>query len=260
MTIPNLLLKRLYTVGSLKNTDAGAQFALKNRLGDAEVTALGGIAIDGKSVALDHVQLAFADERVLTPAQVTDAHPLPFPLRSIMTIRTGTAELKEGTHEIEIAFEARPFGSLHLKVEDAISNGSRQPGHIPRDETIPDFPLDCGGPCVVQPTLTTPTTAPPSTLVTGEDCGDNCPDAPSSTTTTRPRTGRIDSSSGIRGVRLSSTPTAMVPWDVGLESMPCCNAFNFSVLMILFLRAAKSRVIRYAVRRVPRRFPRQREK
>jgi len=135
MTIPKLLLKRLYTVGSLKNTDAGAQFALKNRLGDAEVTALGGIAIDGKSVALDHVQLAFADERVLTPAQVTDAHPLPFPLRSIMTIRTGTAELKEGTHEIEIAFEARPFGSLHLKVEDAISNGSRQPGHIPRDET-----------------------------------------------------------------------------------------------------------------------------
>ena len=34
MTIPKVLLKRLYTEGSLKNTDAGAQFALKNRLSD----------------------------------------------------------------------------------------------------------------------------------------------------------------------------------------------------------------------------------
>jgi penicillin-binding protein 1A len=61
--------------------------------------------------------------------------------------------------------------------------------HIPRDAEIPDFPLDCDGPCLVEPTLTTPTTEPPSTLVTGEDCGDHCPDRPETTTTTRPRTG-----------------------------------------------------------------------
>jgi len=61
--------------------------------------------------------------------------------------------------------------------------------HVPRDAYIPDFPLDCDGPCVVEPTLTTPTTAPPSTLVTGEACGDDCPDQPETTTTTRPRTG-----------------------------------------------------------------------
>jgi hypothetical protein len=35
--IPNLLLKRLYTVGSLKNSGGGAQFAIKSRLRDAEL-------------------------------------------------------------------------------------------------------------------------------------------------------------------------------------------------------------------------------
>ena len=35
MTIPSLLLKKLYTLRSLKNTGEGAQFGIKNRLGDA---------------------------------------------------------------------------------------------------------------------------------------------------------------------------------------------------------------------------------
>jgi penicillin-binding protein 1A len=61
--------------------------------------------------------------------------------------------------------------------------------HIPRDAEIPDFPLDCGGPCVVQPTLTSPTTAPPSTLPDGNPCNDQCPEPAKTTTTTRPRTG-----------------------------------------------------------------------
>jgi len=39
MLIPSMLLKKLYTLGSLKNTAAGVQFAVKNRLSDTELTA-----------------------------------------------------------------------------------------------------------------------------------------------------------------------------------------------------------------------------
>ena len=35
--IPSMLLRQLYTFGSLKNTGQGVQFAIKNRLSDAEV-------------------------------------------------------------------------------------------------------------------------------------------------------------------------------------------------------------------------------
>ena len=134
MTIPNLLLKRLYTVGSLKNNGAGAQFALKNRLGDAELVAVREITLDGKPVALDGVRLDLEDHRVLTPAQVDSAHPLAFPLRAVVTIQMGSPELDDGRHEIELAFEARPFGKLHLKVEDAIAVDGHNRARIPRDE------------------------------------------------------------------------------------------------------------------------------
>jgi hydroxymethylglutaryl-CoA reductase (NADPH) len=132
--IPNLLLKRLYTVGSLKNAGDGAQFALKNRLSDAELVALRSIAIDGHSLALDRVRLDLHDGRMVAADQVTPGHPLPFPLSSIVTVHTGAPELPHADHEIEIAFEARPFGKLRLKVVDAIADDGRAARRIPRDD------------------------------------------------------------------------------------------------------------------------------
>lgn len=132
--IPNLLLKRLYTVGSLKNAEGSAQFALKNRLSDAELIGLRSIAIDGHPLALDRVQLHLHDGRSVAADQVTPGHPLPFPLSSTVTVRTGTAELAKADHEIEIAFEARPFGKLKLKVVDAVGDDGRGGHRIPRDE------------------------------------------------------------------------------------------------------------------------------
>jgi hydroxymethylglutaryl-CoA reductase (NADPH) len=133
--IPGSLLRRLYTIGSLRNTGTGAQFILKNRLSDAEVTALRGIAIDGGAVALDQVRLGLPDQSTLAPSQVDAAHPLPFPLRSTLTVHTTMPGLRDGRHEIEVVFEARPFGQLHLKIEDAVANHiSSEDTRLPRDD------------------------------------------------------------------------------------------------------------------------------
>jgi hydroxymethylglutaryl-CoA reductase (NADPH) len=134
MIVPGPLLRKLYTAGSLRNTGTGAQFVLKNRLSDAEVTALCGIKIDGGHISLEQVRLGLADQRELTPAQVDTAHPLPFPLRSTVTVHTAMPELKHGPHEIEVEFEVRPFGHLHLKVADAIADQTVENPHVPRDE------------------------------------------------------------------------------------------------------------------------------
>ena len=62
--------------------------------------------------------------------------------------------------------------------------------HIPRDFEVPEMPLDCNGPCVDTPVLTSPTTAPPDEEGTSsEDCEGECKGA-DDTTTTRPRTGK----------------------------------------------------------------------
>jgi len=134
MNVPNVLLQRLYTLGSLRNTDNGAQFALKNRLSDAELTGLRGFLIDGKPVAFDQVRMDLEDRHLFTPAQLDADHPLPFPLRSTMMIHAGLPRLGSGRHEIEITFEARPFGNLHLKIEDALAEEAGQDVRMPRDE------------------------------------------------------------------------------------------------------------------------------
>jgi len=135
MDIPGPLLRKLYTTGSLRNTDTGAQFALKNRLTDAELIALRRVAIDGGAVSLDQVRLGLPDQRELAPSQLDPAHPLPFPLRSTVTVHTAMPELRNGKHEIEIVFEARPFGQLSLKVEDAISDLTSARQRLPRDDS-----------------------------------------------------------------------------------------------------------------------------
>ena len=134
MTIPSLLLKKLYTLRSLKNTGAGAQFAIKNRLSDAELVEVRAIAIDGKALALERVRLDLADGRALSPADVSAAHPIPFPLSSVVTVQTDECELARGKHEIDIAFESRPFGALEFKVEDTIAEEAAPALHIPRDD------------------------------------------------------------------------------------------------------------------------------
>jgi hypothetical protein len=50
MFIPTLLLKKLYTLGSLANVEQGVRFAIKNRLSNAEVTDLVSVTIDPSAV------------------------------------------------------------------------------------------------------------------------------------------------------------------------------------------------------------------
>src|SRR5512136_567826 len=133
MLIPSMLLKKLYTLGSLKNADQGVQFAVKNRLSDAELTGLRSIAVDGRPIALNEVTLELADGRTLTPDEISAANPVAFPLRATVLLQTHLAALPAGLHEIEIAFETRPFGKLQFKVEDTISEHEVQGIRIPRD-------------------------------------------------------------------------------------------------------------------------------
>ena len=134
MLIPSLLLKKLYTLGSLKNTGGGVQFAIKNRLSDAEIVGVTGIAINGDPVALEKVLFDLGDGRGMRFRQVDAAHPLPFPLRSSVTIQTNAPHLAKGKHQIEIEVDTHPFGKLQFKVEDAISDAVRPAAHVPRDE------------------------------------------------------------------------------------------------------------------------------
>ncbi len=134
MMIPSLLLKKLYTLGSLKNTPEGVQFSIKNRLSNAEILGLHSLALNGSPLTLEQVRFDLEDGSEMRVGQVDAAHPLPFPLRSVVTIRTAAPALAKGKHQIEIAVETRPFGKLQFQAEDTVTEGERPAPHMPRDE------------------------------------------------------------------------------------------------------------------------------
>jgi hydroxymethylglutaryl-CoA reductase (NADPH) len=132
MFVPSLLLKQLYTFGSLKNSPDGVQFSIKNRLSDATVTGLRGIRIDGREIPLHDVEVRVADA-VIHTHQITPAQPLDFPLKHTLQIFARAAALPLGKHDIELVFESKPFGKLKLTVQDAIAEEKPQGKKIPRD-------------------------------------------------------------------------------------------------------------------------------
>ena len=134
MLIPTLLLRQLYTFGSLKNVEGGARFAIKNRLSDAELVELVGIKIDGQAVPRSALTLRLLDGTALAPDDVSESRPLAFPLRAQVEVRVGGSPLSPGKHKLEIGFRAKPFGKLNFEVEDAITESEDGRVRIPRDE------------------------------------------------------------------------------------------------------------------------------
>ncbi len=133
MKIPQLVLKRLYSFGSLENVRGGARFAIKNRLSDATLTAVRGIAINGEELPLDKVvfELGGEDKQTVKASEIGNGHSVPFPLRKAVWIRAPSKKLAGGKHDIRLAFTADPFGELAFSVKDAIVDKKNQRPAIP---------------------------------------------------------------------------------------------------------------------------------
>ncbi|MFO7630918.1 MAG: hydroxymethylglutaryl-CoA reductase [Caldilinea sp.] len=130
--IPSMILKQLYTFGSLKNTADGVKFSLKNRLSDATITGLQQVKIDDVTVPHNALSIVLDDGKVLTPDQLA-TNPIDFPLRRTLDLVCKISPLELGKHKIEVKFDASPFGSLTLKVDGSIAQEEERRVQIPRD-------------------------------------------------------------------------------------------------------------------------------
>ncbi|MCP4358167.1 MAG: hydroxymethylglutaryl-CoA reductase [Chloroflexi bacterium] len=131
--IPSLILKQLYTFGSLKNGDEGVRFSLKNRLSDTKITDVKSVSFNGVEVPRQAISIDLGEGDVRHPDEFTPDSPLDFPLRHILDIVCDIDPLPEGKHKIRVEFSAVSFGDLTLKVEGAISYQEEDAIKIPRN-------------------------------------------------------------------------------------------------------------------------------
>ncbi|MFT6148234.1 MAG: hydroxymethylglutaryl-CoA reductase (NADPH), partial [Saprospiraceae bacterium] len=132
MIVPSLILKQLYTFGSLTNVEGGVAFGIKNRLSDAKIQRITSLAIGGQTIDLDDIILDLGTEQI-HPTDISADNPVDFPLKQKVTIIAKIPNLPEGKYKIELGFKANPFGKLKLKVEGSIVRKRKNEIIIPRD-------------------------------------------------------------------------------------------------------------------------------
>ena len=133
MKIPSLVLRQLYTNGSLTPTPGGVAFSLKNRLTDAKLTGLSSVSIDGTEVPAENLTLSLSDGTSLRASEVSSATPVAFPLRQVVTVQVPGIEAREGVHEITLRFAIEGMGELKFKVKDSIQADRPDRVTVPRD-------------------------------------------------------------------------------------------------------------------------------
>ncbi|MFI5209225.1 MAG: hydroxymethylglutaryl-CoA reductase, partial [Gemmatimonadales bacterium] len=133
MKIPALLLRQLYTFGSLENDAEGFRFSLKNRLSDAQLTRIHGIRVDDTEVPLQHLRIDLGDGRTMAAADVTPQAPAPFALRQVARVIARGVPLAKGSHEIRCDVETDSFGRLEICAMDAIATAQPPRPSIPWD-------------------------------------------------------------------------------------------------------------------------------
>ena len=133
MKIPSLVLRQLYTNGSLTPTPEGVSFSLKNRLTDAKLTGLQSVSVDGHEVPADDLTLSLDDGTTLRATDVSSSSPLDFPLRKVVTVHVPGVEAGEGVHEVRLQFGIEGMGDLKFKVKDSVQPDRPDRVTVPRD-------------------------------------------------------------------------------------------------------------------------------
>lgn len=119
MKVPAFLLKKLYVKNSLKNTDNGFCFTIKNTLMDSTITSPVTLAVDNKFIPAENVTLTVGDESV-SAADISETNTIPFSVDvEVFVLITGDL-LRAGEHTIEIACTTKEFGDIKFSITDSV--------------------------------------------------------------------------------------------------------------------------------------------
>jgi hydroxymethylglutaryl-CoA reductase (NADPH) len=131
--IPSSVLSKLYNRTSLRNTDRGVRFSVKNRLSPATLRKVARFEVDSQPVDLECVAVSFEGRAPIPVTEITPKKPIDFPLGALLTFNVGIESLEEGRHQLTLVFDTRPFGELKLAVSDSLNTGERSVKALPRD-------------------------------------------------------------------------------------------------------------------------------
>lgn len=116
--IPEFLMKRVYQKGSLKKTEEGVCFSLKNVLGPGFISGLGFVKINDATFEADKVKFLTQGTEI-NAEHIDEQNPIGFRLGQEGTLMLQGAEcLKEGLNHIIIELMNPEAGIVKLSLTD----------------------------------------------------------------------------------------------------------------------------------------------
>jgi len=117
--VPAFMLKKLYLKGSLKNTQEGFQFQIRNTLAPGTITAIQPLVVDGTAYPLEDTIIVGKD--TIAAKEVKKERPVTFPINSTVTMVVKGAQLAPGEHTIVIGVMTKEAGELKWDVIDTVA-------------------------------------------------------------------------------------------------------------------------------------------
>ncbi len=131
MKIPQLLLRQMYTFGSLVNDPDGCRLSLKNRLSDVTLVRISRLRLNDVEILAKELQVDLGDGRWRPATEVTPERPEEFPLRRVAHLRAPGRTIPDGMVDIEIGIEVKGIGVLTVKVKDHVAPPLERPKSVP---------------------------------------------------------------------------------------------------------------------------------
>lgn len=117
--VPAFMLKKLYLKGSLKNTQEGFQFQIRNTLAPGTITAIQPLMVDGIAYPLEDTIIMGKD--AISASEIKKERPVIFPINSTVTMLVKGVQLAPGEHTLVIGVMTKEAGELKWDVTDTVT-------------------------------------------------------------------------------------------------------------------------------------------
>jgi hypothetical protein len=119
MFISPSLLDRVYVKGSLKNTETGYEFKLKNNIDNGTLSGVKSMTVDGVAIPLSVVTMQ-TTAGIKKAEEISYKSPLPLYYNSEASVRIAGDPLAVGPHSLVLAIAVYEAGTIQLKINDEI--------------------------------------------------------------------------------------------------------------------------------------------
>ena len=118
--IPSFLLAKLYVKGSLKNTNNGFEFALKNIIDSTMLVGIGPISVGEKAYEGDAITMILAD-KTINGAELSRSNSVPVRMGVPITVSIAGEKLAAGTQKVTVAATTSDIGKIKFDINDNVA-------------------------------------------------------------------------------------------------------------------------------------------